>query len=162
MVLRSTQTLPHRSVEKATASSTMGRGELSAAIVDLAAKVEKLSVRVDRIVALVNVGKVTCRSKVRNRFGTVAGTDLARDLRGGGTAETTNFPLSPNRDSWICNAYPGEFCDEVNSTIEVTEFDRKEGVSRAKNAIAGRVLDLHDRLGGFIKPLPPRHFDQKS
>lgn len=131
------------------------------AFADLVAKVERLAVQVNRIVTLVDTAQVTRRGKEPDRLEAVASTDLARDLQVGGTAEVTNFPLSPHQDSWIYNTDPSEIGDDVNSSVEAAKFGPSDDGSRAKNAIAGRVLDLHDRLGGFIKPLPPRLFDQK-
>jgi hypothetical protein len=57
-------------------------------------------------------------------------------------AEAANFPLSPQQDSCIRNA----------STSEMGFAEPKDASHVAENAIAARVLELHDRLGGFIKP----------
>ncbi len=131
------------------------------AIGDLIAKVEKLAVQVNRIVTLVDTPtEVTCRAKGSDRLEVVAGTDFAQDLQVGGTAEATNFPLSPHQDNGVCSVGANEVSDEINSSNEAAQFDRVDTRSRAKNAIAGRVLALHDRLGGFIKPLPPGPFDR--
>jgi hypothetical protein len=80
-------------------------------------------------------------------------------LLGASAGEATNFPLSPHQDSWTSN--PFEIVDEVNSSVDDIEFNAKDDSSRPKNAIARRVLDLHDRLGGFIKQSPLPTSDQK-
>ncbi len=161
MVLRPTEILPQCNIGEATAGSGTGRGELLVAIDDLVARVRKLAVQVNRIATPADTAKVTSGAKGSDRLAVVAGTDLARDLPAGGTAKAENFPLSPHQDSSISNIDPKKIGDEVDSSIEASQFDRRDSRSRAKNAIAGRVLDLHDRLGGFIKPLPLDLFDQE-
>lgn len=153
MVLR---TLPEQKLGTVPPRPESGRGEVVVAVADLAANIEKLAVNVNRIVALLDPGKVKSGGKSPNRA-PAASAPRARDLLGSDLAEATNFPLSPRQDSWTCNVYPFE----VDANFEASRVSAKDNSSRAKNGIAGRVLDLHDRLGGFIKnsPLPPP--DQK-
>lgn len=160
MILRPTEIPPQRSTGKAIAGSATGRGELLVAFSDLLANVEKLAIQVNRIVTQADAANVTFGGKEPDRLEALVRTDLARDLQAGGTADATHFPLSPHQDSWKGDAQSGDG-DEVNLSIKVAEFDRKRAGSRARHAIAGRVLDLHDRLGGFIKPLPPRAIDEE-
>jgi hypothetical protein len=143
------RTMPEQKLSTVPPRPESGRGEVVVAVADLAANIEKLAVNVNRIVALLNPGKVESRGKSPDR------APEARE--GGDLAEATNFPLSPRQDSWTGNVYPFE----VDASIEASRVSAKDNSSRAKNGIAGRVLDLHDRLGGFIKnsPLPPP--DQK-
>lgn len=161
MVLSRSGSLPNFNIRPAPLRPETGRGEIVVAIADLAANVEKLAGNVNRLAALVDTAKVTSRGKGLDRTEGVASAVLARDLSGRDRAEATNIPLSPHQDSWKSNVYPFEKVDEVNSGIEAKKFAAEDASSRAKNAIACRVLDLHDRLGGFIKPLPLPPSDQK-
>jgi hypothetical protein len=162
MVLRSTETLQQRGMVNATASSKTGRAELLSAIDDLVAKVEKLAIQVNGVVALVDAGKLTCSSEGPDRLSAAAGTAVASDLQAGDTGEVTSIPLSPHQSGWICNADPIDKVSEVNSIIETSQFAPKGGSSKEMYAIAGRVLELHDRLGGFIKPSPPSTSKQEN
>ena len=153
MVLRRTETLPQCSIETTTTTPMTGRAEIVVAIDDLAANIKKLAVKLDHIIALGEAAKVTSSSKGLNRAD-------GSDFQDGNTAEGTNFPLSPHPDSWMGNVRSIDITDEA-ITPKLTKLTPKDCSPRAKNAIAARVLDLHDRLGGFIKAVPPGPSDPK-
>ena len=62
--------------------------------------------------------------------------------------------MSPQQDSCTGHAGRGEIglLDELKSKLEAAFTEPKDSNSRDENAIAARIAELHDRLGGFIKP----------
>ena len=83
---------------------------------------------------------------------TSAGT--TRDIQAVEMAEAANFPLTPQQDRFTGNASRGEIdlIDELNAKLEAAFAEPKDASCREENAIAARVAELDDRLGGFIKP----------
>jgi hypothetical protein len=68
-------------------------------------------------------------------------------------AEASNHPLSPQQDSCTGNISSEiHLIDELNAKLEAALAEPKDASCREENAIAARVAELHDRLGGFIKP----------
>jgi hypothetical protein len=68
-------------------------------------------------------------------------------------AEASNYPLSPQQDSCTGNISSEiHLIDELNAKLEAALAEPKDASCREENAIAARVAELHDRLGGFIKP----------
>jgi hypothetical protein len=68
-------------------------------------------------------------------------------------AEASNYPLSPQQDSCTGNISSEiHLIDELNAKLEAALAEPKDASCRKENAIAARVAELHDRLGGFIKP----------
>jgi hypothetical protein len=161
MVLRSTETIQQRGMVNATASSKTGRAELLSAIDDLVAKVEKLAIQVNGVVALVDASKLTCGGEGPDCLRPAVSAAVSSDLQAGDTG-ATSIPLSPHQAGWISNADPVDKAGEVNSIVETSQFPRKGGSSKEMYAIAGRVLELHDRLGGFINPSPPSTSKQQD
>jgi hypothetical protein len=79
----------------------------------------------------------------RARKDTSAAT--ACDVQAVEMAEAANSLLSPQQDSCGGNAGRGEIG-------LLDELKPKDANCREENAIAARIAELHDRLGGFIKP----------
>jgi hypothetical protein len=52
--------------------------------------------------------------------------------------------------------------DELNAKREAALAQPKDASCREENAIAARVAELHDRLGGFIKRSLPQPPDQNT
>jgi hypothetical protein len=68
-------------------------------------------------------------------------------------AEASNYPLSPQQDNCTGNISSEiHLIDELNAKLEAALAEPKDASCREENAIAARVAELHDRLGGFIKP----------
>jgi hypothetical protein len=78
----------------------------------------------------------------------------ACDVQTAEMAQAANFPLSPQQDSWTANTTTGEIdlINELNTKLEAAFAEPKDASCREENAIAARMAELHDRLGGFIKP----------
>ncbi len=149
-----TGTLPQRDTDKTIASPVSGRAEVTVAITGLIEKVEHLALHVNRIVALADSANAILAKARRVRenadqFRAVSGS--GDDPQAADRTEATNFPLSPHQDRWTRDVNASEIVDQLKSNRALVESG--EASSRAKNAIAGRVLELHERLGGFIKPL---------
>ena len=81
----------------------------------------------------------------------------ARDVQAVEMAEMANSALSPQQDSGTGNASRGEIdlIDELNVKLAAAFTRPKDASCREENAIAARVAELDDRLGGFIKPFAP-------
>ncbi len=158
MISRPIETLPQRDLNEGITGPATGRAEVIVAVADLVEKVEHLALRVKRITAIAGTANAEQTAKAVRRSGTGAADrndDIEvrsaaiteRNTKEIDTTEAANFPLSPR--------------NEQNAKIETARAEPKDGNSRAKNAIAGRVLELHDRLGGFVKPPLPLPPDQK-
>jgi hypothetical protein len=83
--------------------------------------------------------------------------EVACDAQVIGIPETANCQLSLQQDSWTGNAcarqiYPVEERNAACSWPGPTALSAQNDASdRAENAIAAHVLELHGRLGGFMK-----------
>jgi hypothetical protein len=148
-----------------------------AAIDGLAEEVARLALHVRRIVAIADArpkrSEPRKRSALRRRVRrkTVEQAELKAssaatpcDVQAVEMAEASNFPLSPQQDSCTGNASRGEMglIDELNAKREAALAQPKDASCREENAIAARVAELHDRLGGFIKRSLPQPPDQNT
>ena len=133
-------------------------------IAGLAEEVAHLALNVKRIVAVADARLK--RSEPRNRAAlrqrmprksveqaalksTSAAT--ARDVQAVEMAEAANFPLSPQQDNCTGNVSSEiDLLDDLNAKLKVALAEPKDASCREENAIAARVAELHDRLGGFI------------
>ncbi len=173
MIPRPIGTLPPHNTNEVIVRSVTGRTELMAAIAGLVEKVERLALHVERIVKMADATKVEraettghvavkCGAEETGQFNTASAVKACAAQRSD-FAEASSFPLSPHQNSWTCNAATEETIGDANTKIEAAFSERKDETnSRAKDAIAGRVLELHDRLGGFIKPPLPEPIDQTA
>ena len=148
-----------------------------AAIDGLVEEVAHLALRVKRIVSIANARRK--RSELRKRAAlrrrarrkTLEQAELratsaatASDVQAVEMAEASNFPLSPQQDSCTDNVSRGEtdLTGELTAKLE-TAFLQPQGANcREVNAIAARVAELHDRLGGFLKPSVPQQPDRTT
>jgi hypothetical protein len=165
--------MEQRNSNEVIAGSITGRAEVMAAVAGLVEEVAHLALHVKRIVAIADTrpkrGGPRKRSALRRRARqkTVEQAELkttsaatACDMHVVEMAEAANFPLSPQQDSCADNASRGEInlIDELNAKLEAALAETKDASFREENAIAARVAELNDRLGGFIKaslPQPP-------
>jgi hypothetical protein len=152
-------------LNKVNAGSITGRAEVMAAIDGLAEEVARLALHVKHIVAIADARPKRSvprkRSALRRRAQrkTVEQAELkttaaatACDVQAVEMAEASNFPLSPQQDSCTGNVSSEiHLIDELNAKLEAALAEPKDASCREENAIAARVAELHDRLGGFIK-----------
>ena len=81
-------------------------------------------------------------------------------LQASSIAEVAIIKKSPSADGWISDADKSEinavdeYCNVSSdlAKIQPALTEPKGANRRAENAIAARILELHDRFGGFIKP----------
>ena len=78
----------------------------------------------------------------------------ACDVQAFEMAEAANFLLTPQQDRCTGNAGRSEIglLDELKPKLEAAFAEPKDASCREETAIAARIAELHDRLGGFIKP----------
>ena len=87
-------------------------------------------------------------------------TVISHDAQVSGMAEAATTGKLLQRNGWIDDADKIEMdvVDELCAArsdlakVDAALAESKDASRGAENAIAARVLELHDRLGGFIKP----------
>jgi hypothetical protein len=85
---------------------------------------------------------------------------ISHDAQVSRIAESATIGNSLQRNGWIDDANKNEMdvVDELCAArsdlakVDAALAEPKDASRGAENAIAARVLELHDRLGGFIKP----------
>jgi hypothetical protein len=141
--------------------SKTGRAEVMAAGADLAEQVGHLTLQVKRLVAIADARRK--RSTLQRRTRRKKAVQQAElketsapttcDVQSVETVEATTFPLSPQQGSNVENPISGEtaLIDNLTAQLEAAFPQSHDANSPEENAIAARVADLHDRLGGFVK-----------
>jgi hypothetical protein len=163
MIPRPSRTLRYRNLNQNT-----GRAELSVTIAGLAEKVEHLALQVKRFVATSAAANaepaakplsaLRCAIETGDRLSATSPAAVAQAVD---VMETANFPLSPHQENWPHQGGRGDIVDHLNAKVEAAPSESKDENPLAKNGFAERVLELHDRLGGFIKPALPVSSEQK-
>ena len=152
-------------LNKVIAGSTTGRAEVMAAIAGLAEEVTRLALHFKLTAAIACAAEAeraaeALRAATGRATETVEQAELkatsaatACDVQAVEMAEASNYPLSPQQDSCTGNISSEiHLIDELNAKLEAALAEPKDASCREENAIAARVAELHDRLGGFIKP----------
>ena len=152
-------------LNKVIAGSTTGRAEVMAAIAGLAEEVTRLALHF-KLTAAIACADEAERAAEALRAATGRATETVEqaelkatsaatvcDVQAVEMAEASNYPLSPQQDSCTGNISSEiHLIDELNAKLEAALAEPKDASCRKENAIAARVAELHDRLGGFIKP----------
>jgi len=152
-------------LNKVIAGSTTGRAEVMAAIAGLAEEVTRLALHF-KLTAAIACAAEAERAAEALRAATGLATETVEqaelkatsaatvcDVQAVEMAEASNYPLSPQQDSCTGNISSEiHLIDELNAKLEAALAEPKDASCREENAIAARVAELHDRLGGFIKP----------
>ena len=152
-------------LNKVIAGSTTGRAEVMAAIAGLAEEVTRLALHF-KLTAAIACAAEAERAAEALRAATGLSTETVEqaelkatsaatvcDVQAVEMAEASNYPLSPQQDSCTGNISSEiHLIDELNAKLEAALAEPKDASCREENAIAARVAELHDRLGGFIKP----------
>ena len=142
--------MAQRNYGQSAASSMSGRAEVIAAIGDLADRV----VRLERSLRSIAPAKAPQRASEE-----IAKEDINVALSEAFLApvgapqpdkseEAAIVPLSPNQ-SMPCNICIAEVSEESPPNLEAPAPEPKQATCREENAIAARVAELFDRLGGF-------------
>jgi hypothetical protein len=152
-------------LNKVIAGSTTGRAEVMAAIAGLAEEVTRLALHFKLTAAIACAAEAeraaeALRAATGRATETVEQAELKAtsaatvcDVQAVEMAEASNYPLSPQQDSCTGNISSEiHLIDELNAKLEAALAEPKDASCREENAIAARVAELHDRLGGFIKP----------
>ena len=160
--------VPQRDLNNVTADSE--RAEISAAIDDLAEEVARLALHVKLSLAVAAGAEAERAAELlRAAAGCTTGALEPQSRRqafsddkaqASPMAEVASTKMSLQPNGWIDDAGNSEMefmCDLCAARSDLAKGDavlaEPKGASRgAENAIAARVLELHDRLGGFIKP----------
>lgn len=169
--------MTHCDLDKVNSGSATGRAEVMAAIEGLVEEVAHLALRVKRIVSIADARRTRSESRKRAalrrraRRRTLEQAELramsaatVSDVQAVEMAEAPNFPQSSQQDSCTDNASRGEtdMAGEPTAKLEAA-FPQPQGTNCPEvNAIAARVAELHDRLGGFIKPSVPQQPDRTT
>jgi hypothetical protein len=152
-------------LNKVIAGSTTGRAEVMAAIAGLAEEVTRLALHFKLTAAIACAAEAeraaeALRAATGRATETVEQAELKAtsaatvcDVQAVEMAEASNYPLSPQQDNCTGNISSEiHLIDELNAKLEAALAEPKDASCREENAIAARVAELHDRLGGFIKP----------
>jgi hypothetical protein len=152
-------------LNKVIAGSTTGRAEVMAAIAGLAEEVTRLALHFKLTAAIACAAEAeraaeALRAATGRATETVEQAELQAtsaatvcDVQAVEMAEASNYPLSPQQDNCTGNISSEiHLIDELNAKLEAALAEPKDASCREENAIAARVAELHDRLGGFIKP----------
>jgi len=127
-------------------SSKSGRAEIMGAIAGLAKEVEQLAINVRRIVAVADThrpARLPPRAKREPEVPRkIASSATACGRQPADISQAENVPLSPQ-------ATQTGMAGERSAPVEAVVAD-PEG--SAENATAMHVLELYDRLGGFMRP----------
>jgi len=123
-----------------------GRAEVMVAIAGLAKEVEHLATNVRRVVVVADThrpARLPPRAKREPEVPRkIASSSTTCATQPADISQTENVPLSPQPTQT-------GMAGESNAPMEAVPAD-PEG--RAENATAMHVLELYDRLGGFMRP----------
>ena len=139
----------HGELDKVILGPTTGRAEVMAAIDGLAEKVAHLALRVKRIVSIPDAERYALEKT--NLGATLAATDS--NVQVFQMAEELNFPLSPQQGRCVDNTCKSvtELTGELAAKLEAAFPQLQDANCPEENAVAARVAELHDRLGGFLE-----------
>ena len=153
--------MTQRTSDKLVACSVSGRAEITAAIEGLAEEVARLARKINRIVPTANTQRNSTQDKAEFEAalrGAFAQSNC--EARFPETGEAKTIPLSPQQDTELNEAIVRDFVEETNVDIKTALPEPASNIGQEENAIAARVADLYERLGGFIKtsvPKTPEH-----
>ena len=143
----------HRS-NRRIAGHELGREEVFVAIEALVKRVTQLARNVERVVTKADIkSRIPSKSRAQLElaFGSPVGAQacnaVAVDID-----EAASFPLSPEKNGATVNVGLAATVAEHPEKPAATCLEPVADRSPAENGVASRVLILHDRLGGFIKP----------
>ena len=124
----------------------LGRAEIMAAFAGLAKEVEHLAINVRRIVAVADThrpARLPPRAKREPEVPRkIASSATACGRQPADISQAENVPLSPQ-------ATQTGMAGEPSAPMEAVPADPED---RAENATAMHMLELYDRLGGFMRP----------
>jgi hypothetical protein len=132
------------------ASPVSGRAAVRVAVEDLSDQVARLARKLNRIAPTADKHGTPTREKAR--IDAALGGAFAATTCGRLPAAAEEAPLSLQRDRQTGEVVAGELVEEPSSNFRTSPPEPTQTRRQEENAIAGRVADLYERLGGFIKP----------
>ena len=157
------ETMAQRTSDDLNSSSVSRRAEVRAAIEDLADEVARLARKLNRIAALASksgtptLEKAGFEAALPGAFAATACEALSPE-----TEEAKSFPLSPQRNTEINEVIADELVEEPSANFKSSLPEPTHASCSEENAIAARVADLYERLGGFINLSLPKPTDHNT
>ena len=152
--------MTHGNLDKGSPHSPTERDEILAVVAGLTEQVAHLALQVKRLVAIADARRKRSALQRRRRWKTVPQAGLKAtfaattcDAQSVESAEVTELQLSLQQGNCIENAVRGEtaLINNLTAQVEAAFPQSHDANCPEENAIAARVADLHDRLGGFVK-----------
>jgi hypothetical protein len=157
------ETMAQRTSDDLNTSSVSRRAEVRAAIEDLADEVARLARKLNRIAPLASKRGTPTLEKARLEAalpGAVAATTC--EALSPEREEAKSFPLSPQRSTEINEVIADELVEEPSAIFKTSLSEPTYARCSEENAIAARVADLYERLGGFINLSLPKPTDHNT
>jgi hypothetical protein len=157
------ETMAQRTSDDLITSSVSRRAEVRAAIEDLADEVARLARKLNRIAPLASKRGTPILEKARLEAalpGAFAATTC--EALSPETEEAKSFPLSPQRNTEINEVIADELVEEPSANFKSSLPEPTHASCSEENAIAARVADLYERLGGFINLSLPKPTDHNT
>jgi len=157
------ETMAQRKSDALITSSVSRRAEVRAAIEDLADQVARLARNLNRIAP--TASKRRARSLEKAKFeGALPGAFAAPTCEALSPvrAEAKSFALSRQRNTEINEVIADELVEERSPNFKASLPEPAHARCSEENAIAARVADLYERLGGFINLSLPKPSDHNT
>ena len=145
--------------DKVSSGAPAERDEIIAVVAGLTEQVAHLTLQVHRLVAIADARRKRSAFQRHRKRKTVpqAGRKVTSaattcDVQAVETAEGMKFLLSPQQDSCTKSAIRDEtdFIGGLTTQLEAAFPQSHDANFQEENAIAARVAELHERLGGFV------------
>jgi hypothetical protein len=152
--------MTHADLDKVGFDGPHGRDEIISVLAGLTEQVARLEVQVRRLVAMADARRRRSALRRHRKSKTVPQTQRKTasaattcDVQPVDTAEASTVSLSPRQGGCAENAVRGEnaLFDNLAAQLESAFPPSHETNCAQESAIAARVADLHERLGGFVK-----------
>ena len=152
--------MTHGDLNKVCSDGPAGRDEIISAVAGLTEQVAHLTLQVRRLVALADARRKRSALQRRRKCKKepqaeckMAPAAATCDVHSVETAEATTVSLSRQLSDRTENAMSGEtpLINNLTAQLEAAFPEAHNTNCPEESAIAARVADLHDRLGGFVK-----------
>ena len=151
--------MTHGDLDKISRDAPPGRDEIISVVAGLTEQVAHLTVQVRRLVALADARRRRSALRRHRKSKTAPQAERKRaraattcDVQPGETAEATTVSLSLRQGGCREDAMSSETAlANLTAQLEAAFPQTHNTNCPQESAIAARVADLHDRLGGFVK-----------
>jgi hypothetical protein len=147
-------------LDKVSSGAPAERDEIITVVAGLTEQVAHLTLQVKRLVAIADARRKRSALQRRRKRKTAPQAELNAtsaattcDVQAVEIAEAMKFPLLPQQDSCTESVIRGEtdLIGDLTAQLEAAFPQSHDTNCPEENAIAARVADLHERLGGFVK-----------